>query len=525
MNEHSPGFSAGASAAENPLVNCTVAVAFPPTWRYSITVLTVISKTDGDFKDSLPASLPPPGPTASPPPVPVEQKKPGPKPWATPEQWTFLEGGVPEYHTTQSAKGKNAAIASFIKDFMPRFWLEFPLEGARSKNGDIKHVREWFQNHRSAKKVKNAARIAGIFVKPRTHALKVEEVYSCNYYVDRVKLLVDQRKVDMTKEVFEVESEVIRNQVLEWTKEQVPLSVMEDGPITPEIAIAAAPDQIKTFMMALSKATGCAMMMIFGGPDPWENGKISTYGFHAGEDEHGRTFGQVFPKFKETYLMLFTRFLQQPQMSSVKDAVDVEMDVGETRQQKLDEEKIMENAEPDDDIDKESHDTGNNIDVSVPAGKELSASDSLLSLSPSSPVPSTEVKAQPPSQVTMPNSHINGDDSHQASEEEKIEEENCARSAEPLDKVPSDKQPSETRTSEPATAASIQTELEEPQPTGTKTCKCQGTWVKDGLTVTQAKRVHSGPAPKEILMLAECAELEGGTIAVPKVPKRRARKT
>ncbi|KAK0445060.1 uncharacterized protein EV420DRAFT_1484483 [Desarmillaria tabescens] len=190
-----------------------------------------------------PPSPPPPGPTASPPPVPVEQKKPGPKPWATPEQWTFLEGGVPEYRTAQSAKGKNAAIASFIKDFMPRFWLEFPLEGARSKDGDIKRMREWFQNHRSAKKVENAARIAGIFVKPRTRVLKVEEVYSCNYYVDRIKPLVDQRKVgissrgevlklikDTTKEVFEVESEVVRNQVLEWTKEQVPF------------AIAAVPD-------------------------------------------------------------------------------------------------------------------------------------------------------------------------------------------------------------------------------------------------------------------------------------------
>ncbi len=91
----------------------------------------------------------------------------------------------------------------------------------------------------------------------------------------------------------------------------------------------AAPSQIKTFIAALSKATGCTIMMIMGGPDPCENGKISSYGcvfclislcimlmwyvcrFHAGEDPQGRTFGQVYPKFKEMYLSPFTRFLRQ----------------------------------------------------------------------------------------------------------------------------------------------------------------------------------------------------------------------
>lgn len=66
--------------------------------------------------------------------------------------------------------------------------------------------------------------MTGIFAKPRIHALKVEEVYSCKYYNEWVKPLVDVRKEgtssrgdvlkiikEMTKEVFEGESEEIQN--------------------------------------------------------------------------------------------------------------------------------------------------------------------------------------------------------------------------------------------------------------------------------------------------------------------------
>ncbi|SJL11244.1 uncharacterized protein ARMOST_14647 [Armillaria ostoyae] len=474
------------------------------------------------------ASLPPPGPTASPPPgpsvptppAPVEWKKRGPKPWATAEQWSFLEGGVPEYHGAQSVKGKNAAIATFIKDFMPKFWTRFPLEGDRTKDGDIKRVKEWFQNHGSAKKVETAACLADMFAKPRTRALKAEEVYSRQYYAERIKPLVDQRKIgistrgevlkiikETTKEVFEVESEEVRNQILELTKEQVPLSVAENGigPITPEMfaaALAAAPDQIRTFMDALSKATECAVMILLGGPDPWENGKISTHGyvsnlsiasvaeaessFHAGEDEHGRNFGQAFPNFKDTYLTPFTRFLRQVYPAeSVKD--------GETGKQTPDEWKNMENGKQDNVVNKEKRDADDNADV--PAGKE--PMDLPPSPSTSPPVPSAEPEDQ---SLSKPHK---GDDSHQASEGEKNEGEKHADSFEMLEEGLSDKEPSEQLAS--PTAASI-------------------TQINDGLMVTRTKRVRLGPALKEILTLAERAELEGGSIAA-KGPKRRAKKT
>ncbi|SJK99606.1 uncharacterized protein ARMOST_02914 [Armillaria ostoyae] len=506
------------------------------------------------------ASPPPPGPTASPPPgpsvptppAPVERKKRGPKPWATAEQWSFLEGGVPEYRGAQSVKGKNAAIATFIKDFMPKFWTRFPLEGDRTKDGDIKRVKEWFQNHGSAKKVETAAHLADMFAKPRTRALKAEEVYSCQYYAECIKPLVDQRKIgistrgevlkiikETTKEVFEAESEEVQNQVLELTKEQVPLSVTENGigPITLEMfaaALAAAPDQIRTFMDALSKATGCAVMILLGGPDPWENGKISTHGyisnlsiasvaeaessFHAGEDEHGRNFGQAFPNFKDTYLAPFTRFLRQVYHTgrglsqSVKD--------GETGKQTPDEWKNMENGKQDNVVDKEKRDADDNADV--PAGKE--PADLPPSLSPSPPVllplPKPPVPSAEPEDQSLSKPH-KGDDSHQASEGEKNEGEKRADSFEMLEEGLSDKEPSEQLAS--PTAASVWMELQRTQPT-TKPHKRQITQIDDGLTATRTKRVHSGPAPKEILMLAEHAELEGGSITA-KGPKHRAKKT
>ncbi|KAK0443874.1 hypothetical protein EV421DRAFT_515189 [Armillaria borealis] len=67
-------------------------------------------------------------------------------------------------------------------------------------------------------------------------------------------------------------------------------------------------------------------MTILGGPDPWENGKIAMYGFHAGEDKHGRTFGQAFPNFKETYLTPFTRFLREVYPADVRLARALKQD-------------------------------------------------------------------------------------------------------------------------------------------------------------------------------------------------------
>ncbi|SJL13413.1 uncharacterized protein ARMOST_16856 [Armillaria ostoyae] len=244
-------------------------------------------------------SPPLPDPTGATITVPV-RKKPGLKPWATPELWAFLETGIPDYRSAQAIKGK----------------VMHPITGTRMAAGDCTHVKQWYQNHGNVKKVETVARISNIFAKPKTHALKAEEVYSCLYYREHIKPMVDEQKAgvsshaevlriikDTTKELFEVESPEIHAEMAAHMKEQVVLpSTAEhnDETITPEIVLGAADGQIRAFNAALSKATG----------------------FHAGEDKHGRTFGQAFPNFKETYLTLFTRFLQEDKDTPGKSLQD-----------------------------------------------------------------------------------------------------------------------------------------------------------------------------------------------------------
>ncbi|PBK63975.1 hypothetical protein ARMSODRAFT_1023608 [Armillaria solidipes] len=178
--------------------------------------------------------------------------------------------------------------------------------------------------------------------------------------------------------------------------------------------------------------------------------------------------------------------------------VDVEMDGKEMGKQTATKQKNTENAKQDDGIGKEKCHADDNAGILV--------------------------EDEPPSKPALPDPHTNQDDCHQVSEDETKEGENQASS---VDEVPVEKQPSESRSSGLAAAASIRTEHQEiqPKPTTTKTRKRPDIQIDDGLTVTRAKRLRSGPAPKEILTLAEHAELGRGTIAAPKGPKRRARKT
>ncbi|PBK84917.1 hypothetical protein ARMGADRAFT_1036841 [Armillaria gallica] len=247
---------------------------------------------------SKPKSLspPPPDPTSATSTVPT-QKKPGPKPWVTPKLWAFLETGIPDYQGMQAVKGKVSAIDNFLNDFMLKFWAVHPITGDRTAVGD----RMWYQNHRN-KKTETAVCVADIFPKARTHALKAEEVYSQLYYKDRVKPLVDEQKAgvssrsevlriikDTTKELFAIESLEVRTEVSAQMKEQaeaqvVMLTVENSDDTTPEmyaVVLGDAAGQIKAFNVALSKATGWSMLTIVGGPDPWENGKITMYGLYT----------------------------------------------------------------------------------------------------------------------------------------------------------------------------------------------------------------------------------------------------
>ncbi len=73
-------------------------------------------------------------------------------------------------------------------------------------------------------------------------------MYSQKFYAMQVKPIILERKKegstrgemlklikDTMKEVFDAESEEVRQMVLQWVKEQVPLTAVEDGVLTPEM--------------------------------------------------------------------------------------------------------------------------------------------------------------------------------------------------------------------------------------------------------------------------------------------------
>ncbi len=110
-------------------------------------------------------------------------------------------------------------------------------------------MKEWFQNHGSAKKIEaSTVHISNIFPKLKTCALMAEEMYLQKFYAMQIKPIILERKKegstwgkmlklikDTTKEVFDAESKEVRQMVLQWVKEQVPLTAVEDGVLTPKM--------------------------------------------------------------------------------------------------------------------------------------------------------------------------------------------------------------------------------------------------------------------------------------------------
>ncbi|KAK0430444.1 hypothetical protein EV421DRAFT_1934439 [Armillaria borealis] len=350
-------------------------------------------------------------------------------------------------------------------------------------------------------------------------------------------------------------------------KEQVVSTTAEhdDETITPEmfaVALGATPGQIKAFNKALSKATGCAVMTILGGPDPWENGKIAMYGsvFHAGEDKHGRTFGQAFPNFKETYLTPFTRFLREVYPADVRLARALKQDedapgkssqdgVGSSSKpvpddrdvvngEQVDEEIVMESASKTNST--EGHKAADDIDVKGESRRASEGQQSIEPLpSPIDPPPSPRVP-EDKDQIPPPSPSPELDrDINDARELVEIEgagpaDGDDASGRLPEDRDGNDRQPSEEMPSGDASSQIppgdiINPTVEPPtdEPTGAKSRKrqCSQAKVTESLVSTRPKRAWAGPASKEILTLAERAGL-AGDIRAPNVPKKhRARKT
>ena len=75
-------------------------------------------------------------------------------------------------------------------------------------------------------------------------------------------------------------------------------------------AQSSLPDMIGDFLEAMAKRTGWSFMMIGGGPDGANEGKIRTISLHTGKDVYRQTFPKAIPDYKETILVPYSKFLE-----------------------------------------------------------------------------------------------------------------------------------------------------------------------------------------------------------------------
>ena len=63
------------------------------------------------------------------------------------------------------------------------------------------------------------------------------------------------------------------------------------------------------FAVQAHKLTGWTFTVIAGGPDPVQEGRIRTIGYHHGKDSVGNAFGVAYPKFRQGVLIPYSAFL------------------------------------------------------------------------------------------------------------------------------------------------------------------------------------------------------------------------
>jgi len=68
---------------------------------------------------------------------------------------------------------------------------------------------------------------------------------------------------------------------------------------------------IRQFCHEIKIRTGWALMFLGGGPDPREQGAITTMAVHSSQDKFGLSFGQANTNFEELYVKPFGAYLEQ----------------------------------------------------------------------------------------------------------------------------------------------------------------------------------------------------------------------
>lgn len=71
------------------------------------------------------------------------------------------------------------------------------------------------------------------------------------------------------------------------------------------------PKVLNSVVSELSTRTGWSFLILAGGPEPSNGGKIRTVSMYEGRRSLGHTFAKSHPTFEDDYVKPFTNFLKQ----------------------------------------------------------------------------------------------------------------------------------------------------------------------------------------------------------------------
>lgn len=74
-------------------------------------------------------------------------------------------------------------------------------------------------------------------------------------------------------------------------------------------AIEALPQMAHDFMQQVKKMTGWSLTMACGGPDPRQNGDITTMSIHSCTNMYNQSYAKATPDFQRTVLKPFSEYL------------------------------------------------------------------------------------------------------------------------------------------------------------------------------------------------------------------------
>ncbi|PBK67753.1 hypothetical protein ARMSODRAFT_1020270 [Armillaria solidipes] len=275
----------------------------------------------------------------------------------------------------------------------------------------------------------------------------------------------------------------------------------------------------------------------------------SDFRFHAGQDQHGRTFGQAFPNFRDTYLQPFTRFLKKAYPAEVRAARALK-DFSPAEKALAETERTDASVDVDKDVGSDERATANGADKDViPEGRAEPLNlgvggspddvDGILRADAGR----QEDIVEPPAAGLEPEQHEQDHDDRQPAPNPSVRSSPAIRLSPPIPKEPTQESVdnSNDNSQSPATKATSSsgnadspdndksTEGEQMTAVMVKKVKPRPKPIKrpaanSTLAGTREKRTRTGPAPKEILTLAERAKHQGGSVP-PSSAARKGRKS